>query len=477
MPVSSTPRAKKGTLTRAAVEDIVRRSYPYVTMFNVIHGAAAEQGSGRPAAWNRVARSARLHDHTARGGERLNNDLFNVVIPLDLRRTPVVLEVPALDSSYALLEVSGYDHFVSVPLSTRAGDFRRPTKLLFYSARTPPCDEGTLNSVERAIEMSSDFAIGVLRLLPHASDSERFHRICGQLDAIQLEMPAVVYPGEPAVSEGTLPLPGQSRAEIFGSNLLEVMQFVFNHTTFDAEDALDQSLLEVYSSLGVAPGRPWRPEVVPPIDGAVFSQAAEKVHAEARRCMHDNARVCEFRERAFRPKGRMDLETLVVQSAIAPIDPPAEHAVQLPISACNGGSLNATCDHRIRMAKDALPPGIAGWSITLYDAYSHAFVPNYQRKYTVGANAGYVLDRTGGIEIAVSTERPAGVPRENWLPINRENRELELIVRIYAPDLEKLKTWAPPTAEPQPGEVSSPWTMGAGARYGSRENSHTGELA
>src|SRR6476620_3738785 len=218
MAVSSTPRAKKGTLTRVAVEDIVRRSYPYVTMFNVIHAAATERGSGRAAAWNRIAASARLHDHTARGGERLNNDLFNLVAPFDLRRGPVVLDVPALDSSYALLEVSGYDHYVSVPLSTRAGDFRHPTRLLFYSSRTPPCDEKVVNEVGRAIEMSSDFAIGVLRLLPHASDPERFHRICAQIDQVRLELPAAVS-GTVAVPAGeTMPVVGSSRAETFGTN-------------------------------------------------------------------------------------------------------------------------------------------------------------------------------------------------------------------------------------------------------------------
>lgn len=466
MPASSTVRGRKGTLTRAAVEDIVRRSYPYVTMFNVIHAAAG--GSERPAGWNRVAASSRFHDHTARGGERLNNDLLHLVAPLDLRHGPAVLHVPALDSAYALLELSGYDHYVSVPLSTRAGDFRRPTKLLLYSARTPACSESVVNEVERAIEMSSDFMIAVLRLLPHASDPERFHRICSQLEDIRLEMPLVSDGAATNRSESSMPLVAANRGETFGTNLLEVMQFVLNHTTLDAEDALDQGLLEAYAPLGVAPGKVWQSDAVPAIDDALFTQMAEYVRLEARRLMSDSSRVAEFRERSFRPKGRMDLETLVVQSAIAPIDPPAEQAVQLPITARDGSPLNAMWDHHIRMSSDALPPGTAGWSITLYDAFSHAFVPNYQRKYTVGANAGYVLDRMGGIDIAVSAERPVGVPRENWLPINRENRKLELIARIYAPDIEKLKTWTPPFAEPQPDGVRTSWTMGSGARYESR---------
>ncbi len=32
--------------------------------------------------------------------------------------------------------VTGYDHYVNVPATTRLGDFRKPTKLLFYAERT-----------------------------------------------------------------------------------------------------------------------------------------------------------------------------------------------------------------------------------------------------------------------------------------------------------------------------------------------------
>lgn len=48
------------------------------------------------------------------------------------------------------------------------------------------------------------------------------------------------------------------------------------------------------------------------------------------------------------------------------------------------------------------------------------FLPNDSRKYSVGENAGMKLDARGGID---------------------------LIMRIYAPDLERYGTWSPPKAE------------------------------
>jgi hypothetical protein len=39
------------------------------------------------------------------------------------------------------------------------------------------------------------------------------------------------------------------------------------------------------------------------------------------------------------------------------------------------------------------------------------------------------------------------VPAENWLPITREDLDLDLVMRVYQPDLKKMKTWKAPKAE------------------------------
>ena len=57
------------------------------------------------------------------------------------------------------------------------------------------------------------------------------------------------------------------------------------------------------------------------------------------------------------------------------------------------------------------------------------------------------LKADGGIDIYVAAKKPEGVPDENWLPINRKDEDLDIILRIYMPDLEKYKTWSPPKAE------------------------------
>ena len=75
------------------------------------------------------------------------------------------------------------------------------------------------------------------------------------------------------------------------------------------------------------------------------------------------------------------------------------------------------------------------------------FIPNESKKYSVGENAGMRLNAEGGIEIHVAPRQPDGVPPDNWLPINRGDYGIDLLMRLYAPDLERFKTWSPPKAE------------------------------
>jgi len=113
----------------------------------------------------------------------------------------------------------------------------------------------------------------------------------------------------------------------------------------------------------------------------------------------------------------------------------------------DGAPMNAMHDHEIVMTAEELPPVNAFWSTTLYENETGFFIPNDRFKYSVGENVGFKLDEDGGIRIVIAAEQPEGVPEENWLPINREDMDLDIIMRLYAPDLEKYKSWTPPKAK------------------------------
>jgi len=430
-------------LDDAQIENIVRRSYQYVAMYNVNNKFALKQGG-----WNTIDADTRLKDHTMREIARPNNDTLYVSALLDLRKDPVILEMPAFDSNYVSLMVTGYDHYVNVPMATRLGDFKKPEKMLFYTERTEGYKGEPVEGIDRIFEATGDFISAVLRIMPHASDQERFKRIIKQMKDVKLVTLSEFRGGEAKpINDIAFPDVGKRDADIFGNNLLEVMQFVFNHTTFDPKDELDQALLAAYEPLGIVPGQAYDAAKVSKIDGAKLSKVSERIFADEMTKTTDKEFYKKELFGKFKPKGEMTLELLLFQSVLGPIGLPAVEAVYPSVATTDGTQINAQNDYVIRMKADELPPTDVFWSLTLYDFQNGFFIPNDHKKYSVGENAGMKLDENGGIEVYVAAEKPEGVPEENWLPINRKDEDMDIILRIYEPDMEKMKTWKTPKAE------------------------------
>jgi hypothetical protein len=225
------------------------------------------------------------------------------------------------------------------------------------------------------------------------------------------------------------------------------MQFAINHTTFEDDDEVDVELLAALEPLGVVPGQQYDPAAVAKIDGTRFRAVAERISPETLAQATDPKFFAANVTRLFQPKGQIPMELLLFQSILGPIGQPAAEAVYPAISTADGEPMSAMYDYVIRMAPDEMPPTTAFWSTTLYDTANGFFMPNDRKKYSVGENAGMALDEEGGIAIYIAAEQPEGVPDENWLPLVRGDYTMDVIMRIYAPDLEKFAAWTPPVAE------------------------------
>jgi hypothetical protein len=430
-------------LSDAEVENLVKRSYQYVAMYNVNNKFALKQGG-----WNSCVADTKLKDHRMQDIARPNNDTLYISCLLDLRKDPVILEIPAFDSKYVSLMITAYDHYVNIPMATRLGDFKKPEKMLIYSARTEGYNGEPVEGIDRVFESTGDFVSVVFRVMPHANDPQRFKGIVGEMNAVKL-VTLSQYRGGKAkpIDDIAFPAVGEKDADIFENNLLEVMQFVFNHTTLDPDNALDQKLLAAYEPLGVAPGKAYAPDKVAKIDGKRIRQTAERIWTEEMAKATDPQSMQQLVLVLFQPKGKIGQDTLLFQSVLGPIGQPAEEAVYPAVRTADGEPMNASHDYVIRMAAGELPPAEAFWSFTLYDTKNGFFIPNDRKKYSVGENGGMKLDETGGIAITIAAEKPEGVPEENWLPLNRGDYGIDVILRIYVPDLQKFKAWKPPKAE------------------------------
>ena len=453
-------------LSESQMEELVRRSYQYVAMFNVNNKVALDPDNPMSSGgYNRVFASTDLADHTLQVIARPNNDTLYVAAMIDVTEEPIVLEMPAFDSTYVSLMVTGYDHYVNIPMSTTKGDFDEPANILFYSERTPGYEGEPVEGVDMIMETTGDFVGTVFRVMPHAAEPERLERNLAAMRSVDVEPlseflgkadsePHVRSWGSPTGISRNLDLredtarfpPHGSDFEVFEDRFIEVMQFVVNHTTFDPNDELDAGLLAVLEPHGIAPGKAYDPDTAPEIDGDALRAVAQRVAAEELAKFGNQDWLDENLTGLFQPKGQITLEAQTFQSVAGPVGQPADQALYPAILTEDGAPMNAMHDYEIVMTAEELPPVNAFWSTTLYENETGFFIPNDRFKYSVGENAGFKLGEDGGIRIVIAAEQPEGVPEQNWLPINRQDMDLDIIMRLYAPDLERYESWTAPIA-------------------------------
>lgn len=87
-------------------------------------------------------------------------------------------------------------------------------------------------------------------------------------------------------------------------------------------------------------------------------------------------------------------------------------------------------------------------------SYPYVAMFNVNNKFALDANNP--MNSGGYNRVKANTEladhtvqaiaQPHDVPEENWLPIERRDIDLNVIMRIYSPDLEKFGTWQAPKA-------------------------------
>ena len=315
------------------------------------------------------------------------------------------------------------------------------------------------------METTGDFVSAVFRIMPHAAEPERLERNFAAMRSVDVE-PLSEFLGQgdqeshvrswgsPGMVGRNLDLredtarfpPYGSDFEIFEDRFIEVMQFVVNHTTFDPDDELDAGLLAALKPLGIEPGKDYDPDTAPEVDGEALRNVAQKVAVVELAKFGDQDFLDKNLTGLFQPKGQINLERQTFQSVSGPIGQPADQALYPAILTEDGAPMNAMYDYEIVMTAEELPPVNAFWSTTLYENETGFFIPNDRFKYSVGENAGFKLNEDGGIRIVIAAEQPEGVPEDNWLPINREDMDLDIIMRLYAPDLDRYETWSAPIA-------------------------------
>ncbi len=425
------------------LRELVTYTYPYVAAFNTLHNIVEEpkNGSLGTGGWNKLSIPEGLANHYTVSVPRPNNDTLYVIATLDLRKEPVIVVYPAYDSAYVSLDIISLDHSIGIPLSTSKGDFKDVTKVLYYSDKTEKFRDFDAAEFDKVVKLNGDLGIALIRIMPHYTDKERYKRNLQLVKQTMIKTYSA-YNNLPLISQSPLDVPDYgSDITVYSNDLLEVMQFIVNHLSFTKDIPIDKKMLSIVKKYGVVPNNTNTTEFIK-LDTERLVTIMEDIKIEQYN-RYKNFTV-EDLDNIFVPNENMQIEYLLLETAIGPLGLPATEAIYPDVLTEDGEPLNALYDYKISMTKDELPPADAFWSFTIYDLEKGLFLPNIYKKYSVGENGGMKLNEDGGIDIYISAVKPDGVAPANWLPINRMDQLLDIKLRMYQPNLEKYKTWKAP---------------------------------
>jgi len=115
-----------------------------------------------------------------------------------------------------------------------------------------------------------------------------------------------------------------------------------------------------------------------------------------------------------------------------------------PVAAADadGQPLDGSHDYVLHFAKAELPPVVAFWSITMYDADGYQ-VPNPLDRFAIGDRDALKYNPDGSLDLYFQNASPGKDKESNWLPVPKG--PLGIVMRLYAPKPEALDgRWALP---------------------------------
>lgn len=147
----------------------------------------------------------------------------------------------------------------------------------------------SIDGVDEVFELSGEFVSAVFRVMPHAAEPERFRRIADLMQSVKASTPSEYSGGEAKpIDDVAFPPVGTTDADVFESNLLEVLQFALNHTTLDPDNDMDQAGLVLFRPLGISDGKAFEPNAIAQLDGKRVRHVAEKLVPERLAMMQDS---------------------------------------------------------------------------------------------------------------------------------------------------------------------------------------------
>jgi hypothetical protein len=379
---------------------------------------------------NRLVETSTLAGPTARLVVTPNADTLYASAWLDLRRGPVVLQVPRSDDYYVFQFLDMYTNTIAnVGTRTNGGGAGR-------YAITGPGWHGTLpTGVHRISVPTPDVWVIGRTLVPSPSD---LPAVVAQQrgDTLQpLAAPTTSSP-IPALSSGCTTAFSDAT---FLTDLATAMGAA-------PPPARDRPIVADLATVGIGPG------LVP--DGALTPTLVRQSIAAGRSVVSRTTAAALVPRDGWStlPSEGTYGTDYVARAATAAVglgaNVPAESVYFQAGRDPNGAPLSGATTYHLHFARSALPPidPRAFWSLTVYGP-DHFLVANAIDRYSIGnRTSGLHYGTDGSLDLYVGARPPAG-HETNWLPA--PSGPFSMVFRTYLPGARiRHGVWAPPPIEP-----------------------------
>jgi hypothetical protein len=370
-----------------------------------------------------------------------NNDTPYSWAWFDLRREPVVLDVPAVHHDrYYVVQLWDLFTFNFGYVGVRATGFDAGRYLIAgpdWDGTAPAGINGVLRSETRIAGTLTRTALFGADDLPNVRDIQARYMI-RPLSEFAAQRPPAQAP--------TLRFPPWHEQRALSAGFIGYLNFLLDLVAPRPDEA---SLYARFTEIGIGAGRHWDPAAVPP--GTLAA-----IEAGLRDGLDDIAAKAARTTSSLGLFGsRDDLGEDYLTRAVA-----AQMGIygQVAQEAVYGGSrLDAaghelTADRRyvLRFEKDELPPARFFWSITMYNLPDRHLVANPIDRYSIGDRTpGIEYGPDGSLEIRLQSDPPAdSTGRANWLPAPGQG-PFTVIYRMYGPGPAAIDgTWTLPAIRP-----------------------------
>jgi len=361
---------------------------------------------------------------------------------LDLSKEPMIVSAPNTEGRYYLLPmIDMWSDVFAVPgkrtSGTEAGHW----------AVVPPDWKGTLPEGVSRIQAPT-FGVWIIgRTQTNGLDDyANVHKVQDDYRITPLSQwggtpdPAPFSP-DPGVDMVTDPL-----NQVTGMTASAFFAYAADLMAKHPPHAADWSQLARMKRIGLEPGKPFDLEKASPVVRA----ALEDVPVQALKVMRAKYRTLakvvngwQMQTENMGAWGNNYLKRAVIALTGLGANQPEDAIYPQSLTDADGDALRGGTTYILHFDKSEVPPVEAFSSLTMYDADGFP-VPNPINRYAIGDRDPLKFNEDGSLDIYIQTQHPGDEKEANWLP-SPENGELNITMRLYAPETEALDgRWNPP---------------------------------